>query len=177
MYSYKGDVITLQEYFINGEKYKTSFQRLDRNNSRKLMTFSDAGNTNVYIETNESKVAVLNSESISKIQIWNGLETTNLKDFILISLLSRITTENCNGKECYKIDTSYSQDILYSENKEATFYIDKETGLLVRILNGTEISESRDTVNTLTDYYYEFDNVTEQDLTEPDITQYKIQEN
>ena len=53
-------------------------------------------------------------------------------------------------------------------------YIDKETGLPVRLPGGTYTS-NQGTVDTIIEFDFEFDTVTEEDVQEPNITQYRIQ--
>lgn len=53
-------------------------------------------------------------------------------------------------------------------------YIDKETGLPIRLPGGTYTSNER-TIDTIIEFDFEFGTITEEDVKEPDITQYRIQ--
>lgn len=55
-------------------------------------------------------------------------------------------------------------------------YIDKETGLPIRLPGGT-IKSNKETTDIIKEFDYKFDTVTDEDIQEPDITQYKIYEN
>lgn len=52
----------------------------------------------------------------------------------------------------------------------------KDTGLKVKEFNGT-IGDGENKINIVLDYHYEFDIVKDEDLKEPDISEYTIQEN
>lgn len=52
------------------------------------------------------------------------IKTNSILEFVFQAITSQITTVNCNGKDCYKIDTLGT-----------TRYIEKSTGLTIRVLN------------------------------------------
>ena len=170
--SYKGDSISIEECFVNGNRYVYSIHHLDENHNQKLSTFANININNIYIDDNGYKTAILNTEGLSKIEVLNVLKTSNFIEFIRIAFTSKIATENCNGKECYKID--YYPSNIVTEKGNAIIYVDKETGLIVRMLSGKDVSENGEIINLISDYYYEFNNVTEEDMKEPDLTQYEI---
>lgn len=53
-------------------------------------------------------------------------------------------------------------------------YMDKETGLPIRLPGGTTTS-NQGTVDAIIEFDFEFNTVLEEDVKEPDIKQYKIQ--
>ena len=55
-------------------------------------------------------------------------------------------------------------------------YFEKETGLIIREFNGTSTKENGEVTNLVTDYRYEFNNVKDEDIIEPDISKYTIQQ-
>lgn len=67
-----------------------------------------------------------------------------------------LTSSERNGKKCYKL-----------ENKNSIIYIDKETGLIVRVENirGFETPSENEVQSTILDYSYEFNNVTDEVMT------------
>lgn len=67
---------------------------------------------------------------------------------------------------------------LYTENIDGNLsvYIDKETGLPLKVVNGTATIDGK-TYDLINEYTYEFNCVTDSDLIEPDINQYIIKEN
>lgn len=100
----------------------------------------------------------------------NSMNYNNTIDFILSCLFGKIESTKCNGKECYKF-TNLAKQV---NNEE--IYIDKETGLPVRRL-GEETSSNLGTYNKISDYYIEFNCVNDEDLKEPNIREYTIQNN
>ena len=78
-------------------------------------------------------------------------------------IMKGITTEEINGKKCYKID-------MFENNQ---FWMDKETGLSVRNASGTSTINGEE-ISMVTDYYYSFGTVTEEEVKSPDLTGYEI---
>ncbi len=111
-----------------------------------------------------------------KIEILDYLYTQNIWEFLIISIKSSIKTEEVNGKECYRINVSCFDIFCFDNHRLDTYYFEKETGLLIRKENGTSGYDG-DKINLVSDYYYEFDIVKDDDLKEPDISEYTIQEN
>ncbi len=71
------------------------------------------------------------------------------------ALSVKITSEICNGKECY----------LFEHNK-IRVWVEKETGLVIREIS--EISSNNNNeFDVVTDYTYTFDNVTDEQVKEP----------
>ena len=87
----------------------------------------------------------------------NGVFTTNF----LISSTAIITSEKCEGQDCYKFRNIFN---LYNGD---TYYINKNNGLSVKNINNdfTVIRE------------YKFDCVEDSIFTEPDISEYEVREN
>lgn len=67
---------------------------------------------------------------------------------LLKAITSRITTTEYNDKDCYKIETN-----------DTTLWIDKDTGLVCRRLNGFGVAE----------FSYEFDIVKDDDIVKPNV--------
>lgn len=136
--------------------------------SRKLTNYFRGETTNTYIESGEDKIALLNSDGLpSKIFIITLEDTDNLWQLFQLSLALSIKDCECNGKDCYVLS-------FYKSNEA---YIDKETGLRIKAKEGTMTDENGNTTDVIVEYYYEFNNVDDNIFTEPDINQYKIQEN
>ena len=80
----------------------------------------------------------------------------------------------CNDKNCYKIENFKVSGIAYPEYGICV-YIDKETGLIVRVEEGTRDTDGK-IYTQVSDYKYEFNTVTDENLKEPDISQFKVQQ-
>lgn len=177
-YVYEGVTYKINEVYSKGNQLLITITS-NGSGVKKLAKYSDGEKANIYIDALEENVALLNNEAITPPNysgIYNSIETKGLWDFILNILKSRITTENVNGKECYKIDNFYSTNALIAGEGGRTIYIDKQTGLLVRTFGGT-ISNKNGTFTIINDYQYEFGTVTDEDLKEPDLANYTIQNN
>ena len=81
-------------------------------------------------------------------EVVNYFDTGNNLCTLLMSMLTRIKSEEYNGKKCYAIKNLITSDLLYSKNKN-DIYVEKETGLCVKLVAGDIISEKE----------YEFDNM------------------
>ena len=145
---------------------------LERNSNGEIIKMSMYGSNdkkgyNTYIDSGNSKV--VNKESEGKyilLDIFNGVESDSTWHTILSSAVAFIGSENVNGKECYVVCNfpSFSNLMLEGNNK---YYIEKDTGLLIKSITNEQISERE----------YEFDNVDDSIFEEPDISQYTIKEN
>lgn len=174
--AYSGDSITIAETYKKGEESLSLMRQIAEDDIRKITTYSNGNSANIYFDTNEDKVAILNTTEIPMIsRIQNYLHTENLGQFLLSVLRNSIRIEECNGKECYKIEGYFDNLVISGDNAKTTIYLEKSTGLPVRVLTGTEKTEEGE-VSTFTDYWYEFDQVTASDLKEPDIYLYRVEE-
>ena len=85
-----------------------------------------------------------------------GLDKMSLEtitDYIRI----RIITEELNGKDCY---------VIY--NSDAKIYFDKDTGLVIKV----EVFFNDETYTQI--YEYNFNEVTDKDMEEPDASDYEV---
>lgn len=166
-YAYFGNEITIQESYVKGNKYLNKLYFYPDNS--KSIEYYDGKNINKYTDNENEKIAILNQEiqepdSMYLVKIQNYLYTDNLWEFTKMALNSSIITENCNGKECYRINTN--GQILYE---------DKETGLPVRITTGSREESNEIKIDMVYDFFYKFNSVIEEDFIEPDVSKYKIQ--
>jgi len=124
-------------------------------------------------EKETKKIATLNKEnSLIPIVIGSSIQINNPIDLIGNSVFSTITSENCNGKECYRVAIKSLND-----KGEAIYYIDKETGLTIRSIGASSsIKNDGERYDHIADFQYKFDVVTDEDFIEPDISEYEIQE-
>ena len=165
-----GNTTTITEYYCKGDNavlfLNTTLKATGE--TRKLTNYFKGDKVNSYIESGEDKIALLNTNGIpSKVMIRQVDSGNNLWELFLMSLATSIRSEECNGKDCYVLSLG--------ENSKT--YIDKETGLTLKAIEGTVVDENgNESVQTM-QYHYEFDNVDDNIFVEPDISKYKIQEN
>ena len=128
---------------------------------------------NIYKEYNGYKEVVQNKELSMNAEPQSPFSQFDIEGFgkmIIHSIQSSIKTVTYNGEECYYI-TNFG-DIGYIANGA---YISKETGLPISIIAYEyEDDNGKKGRTPASDYFYEFNTVTEEDFIEPDITEYKI---
>lgn len=160
---------TVTEYYCKDDKAILNLTTTIKETGevRKLTNYFDGEKTNTYIDTNGEKIALLNSNGIpSKIMIISMNFDDNLWYLLQVSATSFIKSEKYNGKQCYSINGSFLDET----------YIEKETGLMVRSIQGTSQDENGNKSDIVVEYYYEFNNVNDSVFVEPDLTEYKIQQ-
>ena len=169
------------ENFNKANRHLINLVNTSETGIRKMARYEDENTLNTYIETQTEagteKIAILNSNSLPGFHgITNWLYVDDTKHLILMALLSNIRSVEQNGKECYRVDLLYASNILMQSEENFVLFIEKETGLTIRNQNGTMV-ENGNKIPIIMDYEYKFDVVTDEDLKEPDISEYTIQEN
>lgn len=177
IYTYQGDThIKTETYYLNG-KQAVKIIRILNGEKTTIQIYSKDGEQkeNMYIETADSKIAKINITGSIYFMVSNALETENLKELLIASITSSISSKQCNGKDCYLIKGAMLSNSLVGENWK---YIDKQTGLQVRVNSGTSTNTNTGTtINEIQDFSFEFGTVTENDFIEPDINQYTVTNN
>ena len=176
--STQGNII---ENFYKDGRQLMKFINTSETGIRKMTRYDDGNIVNTYLETQTEsgteKIAMLNSNSLPSFQgITNWLYVDDTKHLILMALLANIRSVEQNGKECYKVDLLYASNILMQSEEKFALYIEKDTGLTIRNQNGAIVEENGKKIPIIMDYEYKFDIVTDDDLKEPDISEYTIQE-
>lgn len=178
------EIMTTLENYKKDGKYIRKIKSLSESSKVTTTEYYNGENLNVYneIEFEENdgehllrKTASLNSDKhvIYEPIIPNMIDISHPIGFLGIPILSTISSEKCNGKSCYRI-------VLYSfgDNDGTIYYIEKETGLLLRSIGVSSMYAKVDgeKYDMITDYQYEFDVVTEETFIEPDISEYDIED-
>ena len=159
----KDGTITM-EYYRKDNNQVVFLERNLNDTINKIAIYNDGEKTDTFTQTPDTKIAQLNSGTMMSINIYNHLETENNWQTFLGSMLTSVKSTNYNGKDCYIIKGFMSLTSLSFEGAET--YIEKDTGLFIKDVEGETITEKE----------YEFDNVDDSIFVEPDISQYKIQE-
>lgn len=154
---------TITEYYCKGDNAVLFLNHTVE--KRKLANYIKGERTNTYIETEEDKIAMLNSNSFpNKIMIIGLNYGNNIWQLFQISAVTSIKSINYRDKECYILGLGYSQT--------TEVFIEKETGLILK-----RIDKKGTSTNLFVEYYYEFDNVEDSIFVEPDISEYTVKEN
>ena len=166
MYTYEGDGVNIVTSLVKDEKSLATIKLLRADNDATLIYYKDGDTKHTFYESEDEKIATLNVDILpTPVQILNNFKDGTFQQILSLAVTTKITTEECNGKECYKFD--YGMNCTYFE---------KETGLIIREFNGTSTKENGEVTNLVTDYRYEFNNVKDEDIIEPDISKYTIQQ-
>lgn len=172
-YIYSGTNSQVVDTYCKDGKTLTILTSLNNENFSKIIEYSDNDKTNTYMESSNEKIAFLNSETKLKLFSNSNSIYENVKRyFVKNSILASIRSVKCNGIDCYYI-SNFQNNIIPNGDGDYGIYLDKKTGLPIRVLGGT-VGSSAETNDTVIDYYYEFNTVKDEDIQEPDITEYRI---
>jgi len=158
-YSLTNDTVTLTKILNKEDNFLSTHKTYSNNISeiRNLTVYNKDNEKIGIIESGEDKIALLNGNiAIGTTGINTISEFDDIKFKIPLAFTSKITIEECNGKECYLIELS----------KDYKIWVEKETGIIVREMDLTYI----------TNRTYTFDVVKDEDIIKPDISDCKIQE-
>lgn len=182
-YYYSDDYICIQENYTKGNKNKETLHYIVDNDSDKsqLGTFyetkySDGTKDNYYIENQGHKFVALNkTPTVAKVHLRHDTKIDNFWQLIFMAITSSISTESCNGIECYKINLLFINNDGEITRYKGTEYISKKTGLTMRYIDEQNINFNEEMkTGQILDYKYEFETITDEDLTEPDLSEYEI---
>lgn len=136
----------------------------------------------IYQDGQQERITIYENENVYRIDIPDSNDTIltspknfghieeiagDAKRFIITCFTNIITNEICNGKEAYRIKPIF--------DKWNAIYIDKETGITIRMKSGVQYQDVH--ADTYSDVIYEINVVKEDDVKRPNLEGYKIQEN
>lgn len=182
-YEYGIESYKKEEVFVLGDKRKViTTQYIDGKLSETITigkkAEKDSYGTQYYLvniyDNNENGKKVITNQKIGMVEEfsqpgWYENENNLLKT-MYYSKFAVIKNEKYNDKNCYYIFNYKSPYNFYING----MIVDKETGLMIgSVLAGTNNEPDNQESNCV----YEFNNVTDEDFIEPDITQYEVIEN
>lgn len=174
MYSKIDSEKSITERFIKNDidkliiKYKDkpmTVVQLKNGNKCKNYTFFE--------ETKKVTVTdVNNMDALRVTKINNTINTNSFIDKLIKCITSKVSTETIDGKEYYVIDGKLSGSQLMLQNVISTkAYIDRETGLTMKIIEITK--ENNNKKEYITNYEYNFDSITDDEISEPNTIGYE----
>lgn len=157
-----GQIITTNIYYLEGN-IKSVAETEGRSNiivtvANGLMILRDNGYVKTMMYYNSSNF------DISDLYINNYAKLNEEKENIVSD---HIKNQTIDGKKYYVV-TKSSAKMYNDQTKEAKVYIDKETGLV------TKVEDKKDGKDYITTYEYEFNTVTADDLSVPNISDYQV---
>ena len=173
-----------KEYYKDG-KYKSVWEiYTDEGVETKSIEYANINSDERIYTFEPEKRAVIEKGNISKIK--NNADNIKYVPFVIgnNNLLANIgttfvysidTDTYADGKKCYVLKNRY-------ENDKWEIWIDKETGLPIKQITmggeklfypGTDVVKSINDV--LIEYKYDFDNITDEDVKAPDLSNYTVE--
>lgn len=152
-----GNVNMIKSYNKDGN-YLTTLRTYgkDIQDERGLIRYKKDSEEIGIIYSGQEKIAILDGSVLGDVNVVNIFSTlNNTMQQLQFAIMSRITTDNYGNVECYLIELDNWK-----------MWVEKETGLIIREINGGLVAER----------VYEFDTVKDEDILKPDISDCKIQE-
>ena len=186
IYNTAKDYVSIENYEVKREITGTDINNTTDAkylNGLYKVTFTQSDNSKLTMVTMQNKVAIFTEKDGVKTIKFLDKDNVNLNGIIVLenrtftsnewynNFCSKICTKNEDGKEYYVI-SGFNSNIMPTVGNHAEAYINKETGLIEKIV---ETGKDGNEVQTTT-YKYEFNNVKTTDLGIPDITSYKLAE-
>ena len=186
IYNTAKDYVSIENYEVKREITGTDINNTTDAkylNGLYKVTFTQSDNSKLTMVTMQNKVAIFTEKDGVKTIKFLDKDKVNLNGIIGLenhtftsnewynNFCSKICTKNEDGKEYYVI-SGFNSNIMPMVGNHAEAYINKETGLIEKIV---ETGKDGNEVQTTT-YKYEFNNVKTTDLGIPDITSYKLAE-
>ena len=157
-YALTNDSVVLTKTYYKDGNLLSSTQTFSHNilEERKTTAYSKGDEKIVIIQSGDNKVLLENGD-VAPANVNTISEYDDIKLRIPLAFTSKITTEKYNDKECYLIELS----------KDYKIWVEKETGIIVREMD----------ISYITNRTYTFDIVKDEDIIKPDTTDCKIPEN
>ena len=186
IYNTAKDYVSIENYEVKREITGTDINNTTDAkylNGLYKVTFTQSDNSKLTMVTMQNKVAIFTEKDGVKTIKFLDKDKVNLNGIIGLenhtftsnewynNFCSKICTKNEDGKEYYVI-SGFNSNIMPMVGNHAEAYINKETGLIEKIV---ETGKDGNEVQTTT-YKYEFNNVKTTDLGIPDIASYKLAE-
>ena len=117
-----------------------------------------------------------NQVEASHTTLMNPAYSTAINERIINAIGTRIKSVKIDGKDCYELSSLTNTNFLYDVNTtQMLIYVEKNTGLTLKMVQ--EIKENGETKQIVRNYEYKFNQVTDEEVKEPDNSECKMQEN
>lgn len=149
----QGESVNIGECYRKDDQYISIIRNCNKNiqDERKMIIYSNNDEKMAVIYSGEGKILLTQNIVLGEIQPSNISQHVFDNIFKLqISMIARIRADECNGNKCYLIEFA----------KGWKMWVDKETGLVIREINGSQVADRK----------YEFDVVEDEDIVKPDIS-------
>ena len=174
MYSKIDSEKSITERFIKNDIDKLIIKYKDKPMTViQLKNGNECKNYTFFEETKKVTVTdVNNMDALRVTKINNTINTNSFIDKLIKCITSKVSTETIDGKEYYVIDGKLSGNQLMLQDVISTkAYIDRETGLTMKIIEITK--ENNNKKEYITNYEYNFDSITDDEISEPNTIGYE----
>lgn len=177
------------EKFIKDDINKTVLEKTDlEGNKTKIIQITYPNERKLYTENKDNKIMYVYEEKApirgydiertadsSYTVIGNAGYSSNFFETIFNSIVTKIKLVEIDGRKCYELSSLWSTNYLYQSNtNKLLIYVDKDTGLTVKRIE--QIIEDGNIKENITTCEYKFNEVTDEDIKEPNALEYKVQE-
>ena len=167
MYNDSNLQFTYENYYKDGDLKKYVMTNLEAD--IKVTQYVYPNEIKEFIEEPEGKRLNIEPRKNAALPaLMNYFYNDSLIGTFFMSMDYKITTGDVNGKECYVFSRKYVKP-----ETKIDIYIEKDTGL---VLQSAQIEPTKGDID-LTQYEYSFGTVTDEDIQEPDVTEYTLIEN
>lgn len=168
-YYFKNNIVSKKCTDENGEMLSITY--IDYNNNEGISIYN-YDNDKVILINDISNVEEKNRQSkfgnwYSKAQIYDDCYDDNKEYFCTYEYLGK---EYINGRETYKYKETLTNEYTYSEG---IIWVDKETGVILKTeSHSTSKNRFENEVTRTENYWYEYNNVKDEDIKRPDLEKY-----
>ena len=164
----KDDVDKLKLIKTDNDGENTQIIQITYPEERKMFT-NAKGNKVLYVYKEKAAKRGLHIENDENVTTsYNTIQdfgySTNILQTIINAFVTSIKSVEIDGKQCYELSSLSNSNIIYE--------VGKETGLPVKAIQ--EVNQDGQITKDVITYEYSFGTVTNEDLKEPDINEYKL---
>lgn len=176
-------IVAKQQENVNRQNYSYTVQSNSSENTMTKIYYKDG--TRIYVIQNNDRSAIMWSDSNTKemiamvpntlkatIEKYDGYDLASIP-YLLDEAMSRIlkfssiiTSDTVNGEECYKV-SSLGQKLWFS----------KSTGMIVKEMNGTVVKDGKEMGYVSEFKDWKFNQLTDIDVTRPNLIGYEVTNN
>lgn len=177
------------ETFIKDDINKTILEKRDlEGNETRIIQITYPNERKLYTENKDNKIMYVYEEKapvrgshiertvdLSYTAIANVGYSSNFFETIFNSIVTKIKLVEIDGRKCYELSSLCNTNYIYESNTNKLLtYVDKDTGLIVKRIE--QINEDGNIKENVTIYEYKFNEVTDEDIKEPNALEYKVQD-
>lgn len=165
MNSYDGKSFSTTKIYYKDNKLLSELTlKSDENSDFSSISYTD-GESSVLCQSNDLyKTATVyedvNNKIITPVNSYSWNIPDSFSNYLKLAITLNISSAKCNNIECYKII-----------DRNNILFINKENGLLVRKI---QKAMNEDNVDSVSDYEYTFNIVSDENIKKPDLEGYEI---